>query len=325
MSTEYFSPTGNVQVPGGGLLDLQVNGYAGVDFQRDHLSLADLLAATRALRQDGAERFVPTLITDRWDLMIERLRHLRSLRAQSPELKAAIAGWHLEGPFLSESPGYHGAHEPAWMCDPTPQALEQLREAVGEDRVLLTLAPERPGALQAIALGASYGWKMCLGHTDASAACLREAIGAGASLFTHLGNGCPQLLDRHDNILWRVLDLPNLPVSLIPDGYHVSPVLFRLIHRLLPAGRIIYVSDTMAAGGAPPGRYTVGRLEVEVGADQIARQPGKSNFAGSALRPVEGVQRAAQMLRVNEEEVRRHFDAVPKQWLQDARETMKGC
>lgn len=317
MSTVELSIRPHPPAPAQGLLDLQVNGYAGIDFQQDHLRLEDLLSAARALRRDGAAQFVPTLITDQWELMLKRLRHLRQLRSQSPELELAIPGWHIEGPFLSEKPGFHGAHDPACMCDPARKSLEQLRETAGHDAIMLTLAPERKGALEAIALGVRHGWRICLGHTDASAACLGEAVAAGASLFTHLGNGCPQLLDRHDNILWRVLDTPGLSVSLIPDGHHVSPALFRLIHRLLPAERIIYVTDTMAAGGAPPGRYTVGRLTVEVGEDQIARQPGRTNFAGSALRPMEGVKRAARMLGLKEEEVRRHFTQAPAKWFFD--------
>jgi N-acetylglucosamine-6-phosphate deacetylase len=103
-------------------------------------------------------------------------------------------------------------------------------------------------------------------------------------------------LDRHDNILWRALDTPGLSVSLIPDQVHVSPPLFRLVHRALGAEAIYYTTDAMAAAGASPGRYTIGALEVDVGADRIVRQPGQSNYAGSALRPIDGVFRAARML-----------------------------
>ena len=142
----------------------------------------------------------------------------------------------------------------------------------------------------------SLGIRVSLGHSNASSEMLRQAVKAGATGFTHLGNACPQLLDRHDNILWRALDTPGLTVSLIPDAIHVSPPLFRLLHRALSSEAIYYTTDAMAAAGAPPGRYTIGALEAEVGADQIVRQPGKSNYAGSALRPIDGVFRAAEML-----------------------------
>ena len=183
------------------------------------------------------------------------------------------------------------------MLDPSPGHIRELRACTDADPLLLTMAPERTGALQAIAVAKSLGAKVSLGHTDASSEILRQAIQAGATGFTHLGNACPQQLDRHDNILWRALDTPGLNISLIPDQIHVSPALFRLVHRALSGAEAIYhTTDAMAAAGAPPGHYSLGGLQVEVGADQIVRQPGASNYAGSALRPIDGVRRAAAML-----------------------------
>ena len=298
------------------LVDLQINGYGGVDFQRDGLSLEQLLRASRALRRDGCGKFFFTLITDEWPKMLARLEHARRLRAQSPELQDALAGWHMEGPFLSEQRGFCGAHNPARMIDPTPEHLHTLRAVTGHDPVLLTLAPERAGAIDAIRLARTLGMTVSLGHTDASAEVLRAAVEAGATGFTHLGNGCPRELDRHDNILWRIADEPRLGASLIPDGLHVSPAPFRLLHRLLDAGRLIYyTTDAMAAAGAGPGRYTLGELEVEVGADQVVRQPGRTNFAGSALTPFEGVFRAAKMLNGPWQECWRRFSEAPAQWV----------
>jgi N-acetylglucosamine-6-phosphate deacetylase len=293
------------------LFDLQINGYGGVDFQQDNLSAEDLLSAARQLRAAGCVRFLLTLITDEWTSLTARLRQLRALRSQHPELRQAIAGWHVEGPFLSSEPGFHGAHNPALLCDPAPEHLLELRTITGADPVLITISPERPGALKAIELAVSRGIKISLGHTNASAEILRQAIEAGASGFTHLGNGCPRALDRHDNILWRVFETAGLMVSLIPDQIHVSPLLFRLIHRVLGNERIYYTTDAMSAGGTPPGRYTLGKLELEVGPDQIVRQPGKSLFAGSALRPTDGIFRAAQMLGCPWQEVWPRFSEAP--------------
>jgi N-acetylglucosamine-6-phosphate deacetylase len=266
------------------LVDVQVNGYAGVDFQRDDVSAADLLVAVRELRAAGCTRFLLTLITDEWAKLMARLRRLRELRSQSAELVRAIAGWHIEGPFLSPEPGYCGAHNPSQMLDPTITHIRELRALTEGDPLLLTLAPERRGAIDAISFAVSVGIKISLGHTNAPATALRQAIDAGATGFTHLGNACPQQLDRHDNILWRVMDTPGLQAGLIPDGIHVSPLLFRLIYRVLGEKGIYLTTDAMSAAGAPPGRYTIGSLELEVGEDQIVRQPGKTNFAGSALR-----------------------------------------
>ena len=286
-----------------GLIDQQVNGFAGVDFQQDHLSREDLLTAVHALRHHGCLRFFLTLVTDDWERMLERLTHLKSLRDGDPELSAAMAGWHLEGPFLSDKRGFCGAHDPRFMIEPTPPRLRRLRDLTRRDPVLLTLAPERRGAFEAIALAVSLGFKVFLGHTDASARELTRALQAGATGFTHLGNGCPVALDRFDNILWRVLDLPFPSVSVIPDGIHVSPALFRLLHRSLASSAIIYVTDAMAAAGAAPGTYSLGALTLEVGADRVVRLPGAPNLAGSALTSLEGVWRAAQMRRCRWQEV----------------------
>jgi N-acetylglucosamine-6-phosphate deacetylase len=277
------------------LFDVQVNGYAGVDFQQDNLSAEELLHAVSALRRDACGRFLLTLITAEWPVLLQRLRRCAELRTTHPLLASAIVGFHIEGPFLSSKPGFCGAHEPAWMIDPSPAHVRELRAAAGDVPLLLTLAPEREGALEAIREAARLNVRVSLGHTDAPAEILRGAVQAGAVAFTHLGNGCPRELDRHDNILWRVADVEGFSASLIPDGIHVSPSAFRTLHRCLGA-RAFYTTDAMSAAGAPPGRYTLGQIMVEVGDDRIVRQPGKANFAGSALRPVEGVLRAAEML-----------------------------
>lgn len=293
------------------LFDLQVNGYGGVDFQQDNLAVEDLLSAARQLRTAGCARFFPTLITDEWAKLTARLRHLCKLRSESADLKTAIAGWHVEGPFLSKEPGFHGAHDPALMLDPKPEHILELREITEKDPLLLTLSPERPGGLAAIKLAVSRGIKISLGHTNASAEILRDAVAAGATAFTHLANGCPRELDRHDNILWRVFETPGLTISLIPDQIHVSAPLFRLIHKALGPDAIYYTTDAMSAADMPPGRYKLGKLELEVGPDQIVRQPEKPLFAGSALRPLHGIARASSMLGCTWQEVWPRFSTTP--------------
>jgi hypothetical protein len=157
--------------------------------------------------------------------------------------------------------------------------------------------------------------RVSLGHTNASAEILQRAVKAGATGFTHLGNACPRELDRHDNILWRVFEARGLLVSLIPDRIHVSPPLFRLAHRVLDLSSIYYTADAMSAAGAPPGRYALGGLVLEVGPDQIVRQPGKTNFAGSALRPIDGIFRAAEMLGHDWRDVWPRFSTRPAEWM----------
>jgi N-acetylglucosamine-6-phosphate deacetylase len=293
------------------LLDLQINGYGGVDFQQDNLTEDDLLGACRKLRAAACTWFLLTLITDDWSKLMARLRHLRALRAQSAELQSAIAGWHLEGPFLSAESPFHGAHDPKLMCDPKPEHIDELRSVIGNDPVLMTVAPERSGALKVIEHAVARGIKISLGHTNTPTDIMRAAVAAGATCFTHLGNACGSALNKHDNIVWRVFDTPGLTASLIPDRIHVSPLFFRLCHRALPPGKIYYTTDAMAAAGAPPGRYTIWRYEVEVGADQVVRQPGTDRLAGSALRPIDGVFRAAEMLGYDWQEVWPRYSETP--------------
>lgn len=289
------------------LVDVQVNGYAGVDFQRDDLTEADLHRAGRALETDGCGRFFAAVITAPWPAMLARARRLAGFVWGAP----GLAGLHVEGPWLSGRAGFCGAHEPAWMRDPTPAQLDELRAASAGVPLLLTLAPERPGALEVIRDATRAGVVVSLGHTDATADQLRAGVGAGATGFTHLGNGCPPQLDRHDNILWRVLDTPGLGCGLIPDGLHLPPPVLRTLHRALGPERVWFTTDAMAAAGAPPGGYTLGALALAVGADGIVRQPGRGNFAGSSLRPVEGVRRAAAMLGLPWSAVWDSFSRVP--------------
>lgn len=276
------------------LVDLQVNGYAGVDFQQDGLTEADVRRAAQALAADGGGLFFAAVITAPWPAMLARVRRLAGLVGRVP----GLAGLHVEGPWLSARPGFHGAHEPAWLRDPSPAQFTELRAAAGGVPLLLTLAPERPGAPETIRAAAQAGAVVSLGHTDATVEQLRAAVDAGARAFTHLGNGCPPQLDRHDNILWRVLDTPGLACALIPDGIHLPPPAFRGLHRALGPERAWFTTDAMAAAGAPPGEHTLGALRLTVGADGVVRQPGRAHLVGSALRPVEGVRRAAAMLGV---------------------------
>ncbi len=308
-------PPGNLPWLAPTLFDLQINGFAGVDFQQDALPLDALVHAARELRRHGCARWLLTLVTDAWPRLMARVRHSRHLCEEEPELARAVVGFHIEGPFLSAEPGFCGAHDAAAMMDPDPEHLPELRSAAGDLPILLTLAPERRGAIAAIRQARALGMTVSLGHSNATAGQLQEAIVAGAAGFTHLANGCPQLLDRHDNILWRVLAESRLTFSLIPDGLHVSPALFRLLHSLRPAPTVYYTTDAMSAAGMPPGRYRLGTHEVEVGADRIVRHPGRSNFAGSALTPLEGVWKASSLLGCGWREPWARFSDVPARFL----------
>jgi N-acetylglucosamine-6-phosphate deacetylase len=285
------------------LIDLQVNGYAGDDFQNAELSAPDLRRAIDALRQGQTHRILLTLITDDLDALARKFAQIEKYRAADSVIAETICGYHLEGPFMSPEDGYRGAHPGEYMQAPNLAAFQKLQEAAGGNIRLLTLAPEWPGSAEFIQAVAGGRVVVSLGHTNASEGQIDEAIRAGATMITHLGNGTPVTLPRHDNVIQRLLARDELTACLIPDGAHLPPFTVRNFFRAKPAGKVLLTTDAMAAAGAPPGRYRIGRLEVE-SRDGVVRAPGSANLAGSCLAPAQGVRNAAKWLGVPESEAR---------------------
>ena len=260
-----------------GFCDLQVNGFAGVDFNTPGASVEQIGLALAAMRATGVTRCLPTLITAPFD------RYAACARALVACEEAAIAGLHLEGPYISPEDGVRGAHPRAAVLAPSIEDFCRRQDAAEGSIRLVTLAPEMPGALALIEYLVGRGLRVAIGHTAATGAEIRDAIRAGATLSTHLGNGCPQLMHRHDNVIWEQLAADELTAGVIVDGHHLPPAVVKSFLRAKGPGRVILVTDAMAAAAAPPGRYRIGWLEVEVGADGCVRQPGAPNLAGSAL------------------------------------------
>lgn len=278
------------------LFDFQVNGFAGVDFQDEAITPAALRSACLALQRHGVVAIFLTLITDSVDRLCAQLDRLADFRAADPLLAGTIAGFHLEGPWLSAKPGFVGAHNGACMIPPRWDDFQRLQQASRRQIRLVTLAPELPGSPAFIAALAGSGVHVSLGHTDASHEQIDDAIRAGARFCTHLGNGAPLLLPRHDNVIQRLLARDELTACFIPDGLHLPPFVLKNFFRAKPAGCVLFTTDAMAGAGAPPGGYTLGgRLRVELGADLVAREPN-GQFAGSTLTPEQGVQCLRQYL-----------------------------
>ena len=294
-----------------GLFDFQVNGFGGVDFQRDNLTSTEFAHAVAALRQHGTSGIFATLITDEIDALCRRFAALEKLCATVPSAGAAILGYHLEGPWLSPTPGYRGAHPAGPMRAPTFADYERLQAAAHGRLRLITLAPEWPGSAEFIAAVTQQGVHVSLGHTNASEAEIDAAIRAGARFCTHLGNGCPLELPRHDNIVQRLLARDELTACFIPDGIHLPKGVLKNFIRAKPNGRVLFTTDAMAGAGAPPGRYTIGPHLITVGADGVARQPGEKNFAGSTLTPDVGVRHIADWLNLTPEAAHHLWSTAP--------------
>ncbi len=264
--------------------DLQVNGYAGVDFNREGLTGEKLHHACATLEKDGNEGILATIITDSMETMRLRLSNITELRRQSPLIERIIRGFHIEGPFLNESPGYIGAHPPEHAKQACPEEMKQLLDAASGLVRLVTLAPERDPGFTVTSLLNRKNITVAAGHCNPSLNELRGAIDSGLTMFTHLGNGCPMLMHRHDNIIQRVLSLSDeLFISFIPDGAHIPfPALANYL-KLVPAERAIAVTDAISAARLPPGQYTLANWKLDIGEDLIAMAPDGSHLVGSTL------------------------------------------
>ncbi len=280
---------------GPGLLDLQCNGYAGIDFNHPDTTSEQMAAAIRAMWRDGCAHVLPTLITASPERLVGLFRELVAALGSDADIAASVPGFHLEGPFISPQDGARGAHPLAQVRDVSRKLWREWQRAANGRIVLTTVAPEVKGAVTFIRQLRAENVLPALGHTMADAATIARACDAGALMTTHLGNGCPQLMHRHQNPVLAQLAEDRLAASIIPDGAHLPPEIVRLYRRVKGAERIVLVTDAMSAAGAPSGRYTIGDLEIEIGPDRIARQPGRPNLAGAAITMREAVERYVAM------------------------------
>jgi N-acetylglucosamine-6-phosphate deacetylase len=241
--------------------DLQMNGRWGVSFSDPTLTVDQVAAIVRAQAALGTARVCPTLITAPKLDMLHGVRTIAEACDRFPDVGRMVLGIHLEGPSISELDGYRGAHPLESVRGPDWDEFLELREASGDRIAMITLAPERPGAIDFIRRASVEGVVIALGHTSSDAPTLRAAVEAGARVSTHLGNGIAAMLPRHDNPIWHQASEDGLMASLIADGHHLGPNILKALVRAKTPGRILLVSDASPLAGLPPGRY--GAWEVE--------------------------------------------------------------
>ncbi|HJQ82272.1 MAG TPA: N-acetylglucosamine-6-phosphate deacetylase [Lacipirellulaceae bacterium] len=277
-----------------GYIDLQVNGYAEVDFNADRLEAEQVAAVCRRLRQDGIAGILATIITADFEAMCRRMANIVRLRDEDRAIADLIWGIHMEGPFLNEQPGYIGAH-PAEFARPAERDIaKRLMDAAGGLLRVVTLAPERDAGRQVTRMLVDSGVRVAAGHCNPTLDELRASIDAGLSMFTHLGNGCPALLPRHDNIIQRVLSLSDrLVVSFIADGVHVPFVALRNYLKCCGIERALIVTDAICGAGLGPGEYSLGDRRVVVDENLATWAADRSHLVGSAGT----MQRSAENLR----------------------------
>jgi N-acetylglucosamine-6-phosphate deacetylase len=299
-------------------IDLQLNGYKGIDFNSDELSAGALYEACELLRADGVAGVLATVITDSLDRMAARLAKIAAIRCDDPLVREVIRGVHIEGPFLNETPGYVGAHPPEHVRPASVEAMQRLLDAADGLTRLVTLAPERDSDMRVTRLLANQGVIVSAGHCDATLDQLRAAIDAGLSMFTHLGNGCPMRLHRHDNIIQRVLSVADrLWVCFIADGVHVAYLALGNYLRCVGPERAIVVTDGTAAAGLGPGRYTVGSQEILIGEELAAWAPDRSHLIGATATMPQVAAKLQRHLGLSHEAVLRLVSTNPQRALNE--------
>ena len=264
-----------LEIPG--FFDIQVNGFGGIDFNAADLTIDGLHAALARMRATGVTRCLPTLITSPFD------QFARCARTLARSSEPAIAGIHMEGPYVSREDGPRGAHQREHVIPASIDDFERRQEAASGRIVLVTLAPEVPGAMSLIEHLADTHVRVAIGHTAATPQQIADAIAAGATLATHVGNGCAQMLPRHPNVIWELLAADALFASLIVDGHHLPPTTVKSMVRAKGVERTILVTDAVAAAGCAPGGYTIGGVSCELDDDGRVSLPGTAHLAGSAL------------------------------------------
>lgn len=264
-------------------VDIQVNGYAGVDFNDDALTADALHRACQAMRSDGVVSFLPTVITDTLPAMQRRLQQLVKRTQEDALASQMVAGFHIEGPFLNPQPGYIGAHPTESTQLASVDVAKRLLDAADGRVRIFTLAPERDPHAATTRFLADQQILVSAGHTDASLDDLRRGIDAGLSMFTHLGNGCPVTLHRHDNIIQRALAVADqLHIGLIADGHHIPLFALQNYLRQIPASNVLLTTDAIAAAGLGPGKYPLAGRMVRVAENDAPRFDDSGQLAGSA-------------------------------------------
>lgn len=263
-----------------GLIDIQINGFVGVDFSGPDLTVADVRKATKALWKEGVTSYFPTVITQEFSRMKENLSVLAEAK-KDPEIGGSILGFHLEGPYISPKKGFRGAHLEKYIREPDWEEFLELQKAAQQNIKLITLAPELEGALPFIEQCITSGLIVALGHHDGGVTDIDRAVMAGASMATHLGNGCANEINRHHNPLWPQLSEDRIKISIIADGHHLTKEEVRSFYKVKGSANTLLVSDALDLAGLPPGAYIRGERKLVL-TSEVVQFPGENVLAGAA-------------------------------------------
>jgi len=301
-----------------GLVDLQVNGFAGIDFNTPGITVGNLQGSLEAMLACGVTTCLPTLITASEKNLESCFRDLENSRQSCQLAKMMIAGYHLEGPFISPHPGFSGCHPVKEIGDVDQDMFQRLQEIAGGKICLVTLAPEVNGAIPFIEYLVSQGIIVAIGHTAAGHEKIREAVEAGAKLSTHLGNGTRTELSKNNNPIIGQLGEDKLSASFIADGYHLSPEILKVYLRAKESKRTILITDATAGAAAEPGIYHLGDQELYLESEPVVYNKKTSRPIGSTVTLDQCVRNVMQWYNVQLDEAVSWAGINPMQLLKSS-------
>lgn len=286
-----------------GFVDLQVNGFAGVDYNDPAISAEQIAASIRRMFSTGVTRFFATVITASEERMSGSLRNLAQAKAEfarndMPEAQA-LEAFHIEGPHISPEDGPRGAHPREHVRPPDFDEFLRLQEAADGNIRLVTISPEWEQAPEFVARLVRSGVVASIGHTKAAPEQIQNAVAAGASMSTHLGNAAHPSLPKTQNYIWQQLAEDRLSACFITDGIHIPEAFFRACVRAKGVERAVLVTDAVMPAMCAPGPYRLGQVDVELRADGSVVMQGTTRLAGSALRMDDAIGNAVRMGRVS--------------------------
>jgi N-acetylglucosamine-6-phosphate deacetylase len=276
---------------GPGLIDLQINGINGIDFNDPALTEQDVVKATHYLLSKGVTTYLPTVITNSDENILELVHTIYLACLSDPFVNDCIWGIHLEGPFLSPVAGAKGAHDEKYIKRPDWELFQRFQEAAGGKIKLVTIAPEWEGSYQFIEKCREHKILVSIGHSIANSEQIGLAVKAGASLSTHLGNGVPLLLPRHPNIIWDQLAAEELYACIITDGIHIPDSFIKVVMKNKGKATIV-VSDATCFAGMPPGEYEshIGGTVILDKEKRVSLKSSPGLLAGAAKSLLENVE-----------------------------------
>lgn len=300
-----------------GWMDVQVNGFGGINLTVDDLQPEQVAAVSQMLLEEGVTRWCPTIISSSASTTTHAIRAIRAACQASSRVQASVAGIHLEGPYISPQDGFRGAHASENVRTPDWQEFSAWQAEAGDLIRIITLAPEVEGCIPFIEQAAQNGVIVAIGHSAATAGQVRQAIAAGARLATHLGNGIAANIHRHNNPIWPLLADARVFAGVIFDGFHLPADVMQVFFEVKGADRLLLTSDTTQFGRMPPGVYetTIGG-KVELHANGKLTMYGSNEYlAGSSSSLRDCFETSVRLLGLTLEEAVRMAAQTPRALL----------